>query len=68
MDKQIHLITRWTGRPTDETPLCGADPDDRNVWNLRTEYLSSATCPTCHQIEHAHPTPGRLTSYGKDAK
>lgn len=46
----IHEISAWSGKPEDETPLCGADKNDPSVWGQRTVYTATVTCPECQRI------------------
>jgi hypothetical protein len=43
----VHEISAWTGNPEDETPICGADKNDPNVWGRRTVYTGYVTCDGC---------------------
>jgi len=49
----IHLIRAWSGRPEDESPLCGADKWAPDVWGNRTIYRGINTCPACLAAEIA---------------
>jgi hypothetical protein len=44
---KTHLITAWSGDHKDESPLCGADKYDENVWGFRTENREFVTCEKC---------------------
>lgn len=43
----VHRVKCWSGKPEDETPLCGADKDAPEVWGYRTVYEEAVTCKKC---------------------
>lgn len=49
----IHRITRWSGKPEDEAPICGADPNASGVWNCRTVSDDHVTCERCKSLTKA---------------
>lgn len=46
----IHAIRRWSGKPQDERPICGADPTDPSVAINRTIYHATVTCAACLDV------------------
>lgn len=46
----VHEISVWSGKPEDETPLCGVDRHANGVADRRTVYTSAVTCPDCRRI------------------
>jgi len=49
-DLPIHAVRAWSEDVNDETPLCGADKNDPQVWNKRTIYHVWVTCADCRKI------------------
>lgn len=46
----VHEISAWTGKPEDESPLCGLDKDNPHVWGYRTVETGMVTCQECLAI------------------
>lgn len=47
MANRIHEISAWSSDPVDESPICGADKNDPEVWGHRTVYTNHVTCDKC---------------------
>lgn len=66
----VHGIKAWSGKPEDESPMCGADKNAADVWGHRTVFADFVTCSDCLDVHNCcvvcgnvqrHPGTGCLT-------